>query len=104
MQLWPAVTPVLCDEGQRCDHVNLCHSQRRLPDPPRLSGDHCPQLSKQSALDLHNFFLRIENLGFIFFELWRSEALGIDQGLLALVVARSEVEVGLADLDVVAED
>src|SRR6266849_5127503 len=36
--------------------------------------------------------------------LWRGEAFGVHQRLLALVIGGREVEVGLGDLDVVAED
>ena len=46
----------------------------------------------------------VEDSGLVVLELGRGEALGIDQGLLALVVGGNGLEVGLGDLDVVAED
>ena len=41
---------------------------------------------------------------FVFLELGGSVALGVDEGLLALVVGGREMQIGLGNLDVVAEN
>ena len=51
------------------------------------------QFGKQAALDLDDFFLGVENLRFVFFQLWSREALGIDQRLLTFVVGGREVQI-----------
>ena len=43
-------------------------------------------------------------LRFVLLQLGRGEALGVDQRLLAFVVGGREMQVGLRDLEVVAED
>ena len=48
--------------------------------------------------------LRPQDLALILLELRCDEALGIGQGLLADVVFRDQVQVGVGDLNVVAED
>ena len=46
----------------------------------------------------------IENLRLVLFQLRSRVALGIDQGLLALIVGGREVLVGFRDFDVIAKD
>src|SRR5208337_4096350 len=62
------------------------------------------QLGKETPLDFDNLLLGVENLGFILFQLRSREALGIYQRLLPLVVGGRVVQVGLRNLNVVAED
>src|SRR6202030_2093712 len=45
-----------------------------------------------------------EDFAFVFFQLRGSEALRVDQRLLALVIVGREVQVGLGNFDVVAEN
>ena len=79
------------DVGQRRQHIDFGQRQRGLADAAGFSGNRRAQLGKQPALDFDDLFLGIENLGFVFFQLRRGEALGVDQGLLALVVGRGQV-------------
>ena len=51
-----------------------------------------------------NLLFRGKNFALILLELGRSETFGVHQRLLALVIGRSELQIGFRDLDVVAED
>ena len=62
------------------------------------------QLGEETALDLDDLLFGVEDLGFVFLQLRGGEALGADQGLLALVIGGRMLQVGLADLNVKAED
>src|SRR6201987_5894975 len=55
-------------------------------------------------LDFDDFFLGIENLGFIFLQLWRRETLVIHECLLAFIVGGSEMEVCLGNFQVVSKN
>ena len=99
-----AVVAVGGQRGEAGEHVDLGQRQRGLPDAPRLGGDGGAQLGKQAPLDLDHLLLRVEHLGFVFLQLRRGEALGVDQRLLAFVVGGRVVQIGLGDFQVVAED
>src|SRR4029077_7289079 len=51
-----------------------------------------------------DLFLCVENLGLIFLQFGRSEALRAHQRLLALIVLRSEMQIRSRNLDVVTKD
>ena len=70
-------------------------TRRRWPDA---------QLGEEAALDGDDLLFGVQDLGLVLLQLRSGEALGADQGLLALVVGGSVLQVGLADLDVKAED
>ena len=89
---------------QRSQHIDLGQRQRGLTDSLGLGRDCGAQLGEQAALDLDDLFLRVENLGFVLFQLGRGEALRAYQSLFAFVILRDEVQVRLRYLDVVAED
>ena len=57
-----------------------------------------------SGLDGIDPLFGAENLAFIFLELLRDVALGIDEGLLAYPLLRHKVTESVADFDVIAED
>jgi len=56
------------------------------------------------AFDFEDAFVGGENFALVIFEFWRSETLGVDEGLLAFVIGGSVGEIGPGDFDVVAED
>ena len=89
-------------EGEQ--YVNLSHGQRTLADAARLGGDGLAQLGEEAALDFDNLLFGVEHLGLVLLQLGRGEALGTDESLLALIVGGRVLQVGLADLDVKAED
>ncbi len=60
--------------------------------------------SKISRSMRQNFFFGFENLAFEDLQFGSGETLGVDQGLLALVIGGREVRVRFGDFDVVTED
>ena len=104
VQLRPAVVAIRRQRCERREHVDLGQRQRGLPDAAGLGGDGGAQFGEEPPLDLDHLLLRVQHLGFVLLQLGRGEALGIDQRLLALVVGRRQVQVGLRDFEVVAED
>src|SRR6185312_2131407 len=103
-ELWPAITTVLRHEGQPCEHIHFSQSERCLTNPAGFRGDSCAQFAKKPALDFDDFLLRVQNFGFVLFQLRSGETFGVDQRLLAFVVGGSVVEVGLADFNVIAKN
>ena len=61
-------------------------------------------VDEKLAFDCDDALVSGEDFAFVSLQLRRSEALGVDQGLLALVIGRSKMQVGLGDFDVVAEN
>ena len=104
VKLRPAIAAILRDERQRGQDIDFRQRQRCLPDTPGFRRDGGAQLGKETALNLDDLFLRIENFGFVFFELRSGKPLGVYQCLLALVVAGRMVQVGFADLDVLTKN
>ncbi len=100
----PAIIPQRGNMREAREHIDFGKCQRGLADAFGLGGNGGPQFGKESALDLDNLFLRVENLRLIFLQLRSGEALGIDQRLLALIVGGRVMQVGFRNLNVVAED
>ncbi len=90
--------------GEVAEQVELCDDGSTAADARGGSEDGSAQLGEEAALDLDSALVRGEHACLIVLELGRGEALGVDQGLLALVVGGHGLEIGLGDLDVVAED
>ena len=92
------------ERGKRSQHIDFGQRQRGLPDAARLAGNRDPQLREQPPLDLDDFLLRVEHLDLVLLQLRRGKALGVNQGLLAFVLRRREMQVRLGNLEVIAED
>src|SRR5664280_2854327 len=103
-KLGTAVVAIGSERGKRSEYIDFRQRQRSLPDASRLGGDGGAQLRKQAPLDLDYLLLGVEYLHLVLFQLRRGKALGVDQGLLAFVLPRREVQVRLGDLEVIAED
>ena len=58
------VAPLSGDVSQRQQHIDFSQCQRCLAYALGFCGNGSTQLGKQAALDLDNFFLRIQHLGF----------------------------------------
>ena len=99
-----AVSTVLGDQGESRQDIHLRQGQRGLAYPLRLRGNGDAQLGKQAALNLDDLFLRVQDFDLVFLQFGCGEAFGVDQRLLALVIGRSMMQVGLANLNVVAKD
>ncbi len=89
---------------EREQQVDLRQRQRGLTNAARLGGDALAQFAKKTALHGGDLLLRVQDLGLMLLQLRRGEALGSHQRLLAFVVGGRVLQVGLADLDVEAED
>ncbi len=61
-------------------------------------------LGEQLLFKREDLVFGVEHFALVILQLRRGEALGVGQGLLALVIGRREVLVGARDFDVVAED
>ncbi len=80
--------------SQRSQHIHFSQSQSGLPDSLRFGGNCCTQLGEKPALDLDNLFLRVENLGFVFFQLRSGETLRAHQSLFSFIILRDQVQIG----------
>src|ERR1035437_6757440 len=103
-KLGTAVVAIGSERGKRSEDIDFRQRQRGLPDASRLGGNRATQLRKQAPLNLDYLLLGVEHLDLVLLQLWRGKALGVDQGLLAFVLPRREVQVRLGDLQVIAED
>ena len=63
-----------------------------------------PQVQEEFRLPFDPDLFRPQDPGFVILEVRGDEALGVHQGLLADVVGGHQVQVGLGDLQVIAED
>src|SRR6266849_9086782 len=104
IQLRAAVVSQGGNLGQGGKHIDFRKCERRLPDAPGFSGDGRAQFGEQSALDVHDLFLGIENFRFVLFQFWRGKELSVDQGLFAFIVRRGQVQVGLRNFQVVTKN
>lgn len=74
------------------------------PQPAGLGTDPADQRLEELGLPGRDPLVSLQDLLLVLLQLGRHEALATHDRLLALVVRRHQAEVGLADLDVVAED
>src|SRR5207245_479325 len=81
------------DVSESREHIHFRQRQRGPSDALCFGGNGCPQLGKQAALDFDDLFLSVENLRFVFLQLGRGKALGVDQSLLAFVIGRDQVQI-----------
>ena len=96
-----AVRGQLCE---RSEHVELRDGRGGAPQAPLACAAIPSAPRRKLALDFEDALVGGENFALVFLQLGRGEALGIHQRLLALVVRGREMQIGLRNLDVVAED
>ena len=82
---------------------SLGHGAGGGADALRLRGGAAAYVGEEFLFEFQDLLFGVEHLALVLLQLRRGEALGVGQGLLALVVGRSQVQVGAGDLDVVAE-
>src|SRR5258707_3711092 len=85
-------------------NVKLRDGRGGRAEARRFCGNAGAQIDEKLALDFEDALVGGEDFALVFFQLWRSETLGVDQGLLALVISGREMQVGLGNFDVVAEN
>src|SRR5690242_3674199 len=72
--------------------------------PAGVRGSKTANFLEYLPFESQDLLFGIEHLGFELFELWRGEALGVGQGLLAFVSCGDELQIRSRDLDVIAEN
>ena len=100
----PAVVMKPCTFSQRGERINLCEHVGGVLNLRGKSEHIFAQLLKELVFQGARLLLRAEDLALQLLELRRDEPFGVDQCLLADVILRHGGEIGLAHLDVVAED
>src|SRR5262249_50826984 len=103
-KLWPAIVPQRRDMCQGPKDIHLRQRERGVPNALCLGRNRSAQFGKQTALDVDDLLLRIENLSLVFLELRSREALSPNQGLLAVIILRDKMQIRLRNLEVVAKD
>src|ERR1700730_13495308 len=91
------------DAGQPGDGIELTQPGGRVEQILTGGGDATAEVAEERLLTRHHRALRIEDEGLLLLQLRRDVALAIDQRLLADVLGRDRLTVGVTDLDVVAE-
>ena len=90
--------------GEGSEDVELGNGGGGLAEARGLRGDGGAEIDEELALDFEDALVGGEDFALVFLEFGRGEALGVDEGLLALVIGGGVGEIGLGDFDVVAED
>src|SRR6202043_1044508 len=89
---------------QRGHGIELAQPGRGVEEILAGGGEATAQLAEERLLTLHHRALGVEDEGFLLFQLRGDVALAVHQRLLADVLGRDRLTVGVADFDVVAED
>src|SRR5262249_24926747 len=87
----------------RGDRVQQRNRARHALNPPNLLGDLFAELGKELGLEFQNPLFRAEHLRLILLEFGGRISLRIDQRLLAFVIGRNSIFIGVADLDEISE-
>ena len=90
--------------GERREHIELGDGASRAAKTRRLRRDDGANFDKKPAFDFEDALVGGKNFALVFLQLWRSEALGVYEGLLALEIGGREMEIGLRDLHVVSKN
>ena len=90
--------------GKAEEHVELRQGIRTALEPPVVAGDLFEDAGVKIALQLGNAFLRREDARFVFLEFGCDVAFALRERLATDVFRRHISPVGVADLNVVAED
>src|SRR5258707_10859700 len=96
-----AVGSEFCKRGE---DIQLRYGAGGFAQARGFRGDARAQVDKKLPLDFEDALVGGENFALVFLQFGRSEALGVDEGLLALVIVGGKMQVGLGDFNVVAED
>ena len=99
-----AIVIILGNFGEGAKKVDLGQVMGRFQDATALFGEMPSYFTEQLVLKVQTPVFGAKYLGFKFFELWRDEAFGIDQGLFAYEIVRHLVAERFADLEKIAKD
>ncbi len=90
--------------GQRRRDIQFRDGRRRGFDPLRMARGQLPHFREDPLLQREDLLFGVQHLALVILQLRRGEALRVHQRLLALVIRRREMQIGVRDLDVIAED
>ena len=90
--------------GEAGEHVELRQRGGGLANARGIARHLAADADEQVAFQRRGCAPRRPESSLLFFQLRRGEAFGVHQCLLALVIRRRQVQIGLRDFDVVAED
>ena len=92
------------DGGQSGEHIGAGNGGGEAGYGGPLVGNLPADLAVQGAFQLLQPLPGVQYLAFVLFQLRRNKPLGAGEGLTALIIRRHGVQVGAADLNVVAEN
>ena len=90
--------------GEGREHIELRQRRGGLLDFRQLAEHLLAHALEEFVFELHAAFLRAKDFALHLLQLRRDETFAVGNGLLADVMRRHFVEIGLGDLDVVTED
>ena len=90
--------------GQGAHNIQDGQGPGHLLEPGSLLSQAPSQVQEEFRLPLNPDFFGPQDPGLVILEVRGDEALGVYQGLLADVVGRHQMQVGLGDLQIIAED
>ena len=90
--------------GKSGEHVKLSYGGCGAAQARGFCGDRGADVNEKLALDFEDALVGGEDFTFVFLEFGRSEALGVDQRLLALVVGGRKMKIRLGNFDVVTKN
>ena len=96
-------TAALRHKSKGSKHIYLSHGLCRPLNPKNLGCDCLPKLYKEAVFQGGKLFLRAQDGVLQLLKLRRNVALRIGQGLLAHIVIRHHILVGISHLQVIAE-
>src|SRR5262249_48361789 len=91
IEFWASVAAVGSEFGEGGQHIELCNSAGGAAQASGFGGYAAANVRKEPALDFENALVGSENFAFVIFQLGGSEALGVDECLLALIVGGDEM-------------
>ena len=92
------------ERGEVGQHVELRDGGGGAAQARRLLRDPGAHFGEEAALDFGDALVGGEDFAFVLLQLGRGEALGVDQRLLALEIGGREMQVGLGNFEIEAED
>jgi len=99
----PPVVPPGRKLRQGQEHVHQGDGRGDGLQPARLAGHRLPRFQENPVFEAGDPLLGVQDLVFMLLELGRQEPLRAEQRLPADVIGRDEMEVGLGDVDRIAE-
>jgi hypothetical protein len=104
VEFWADVAAVGGEFREGGEDVEFGDSGGGAAEAGGFGGDAGANVDEELAFDFEDSLVGGKDFALVVFEFGRSEALGVDEGLLAFVIGGGVREIGFGDFDVVAED